>query len=216
MLEQPRICAKNCYASTALSNPLAGAWDRLSTYIQYQGQANWRRAKNPGQTVWDFVSGTIFIEEASAFEAILIEDGELLNRGQFCGVEMECITGVSVVPGQDALATGHLVRFGGNNPSPQLVAHEAQHVFDIESVAVSVSMFRTRLAAGATGNVVVTVFKRISQPFSPAVSVGGSSGELPGWLCSHRLGSGGFVGCLRWFCAGCLSGGWRCCSPESL
>lgn len=103
--------------------------DRAVTFGVYVLDTAKRRADNPMQTVWDFVSGTIALEELSAAEAVLLRGGELKRDGGYCGIEAVCITGVATP--EAAITLGHSIIFEAS-PTQPLVAHEMQHVYDIE------------------------------------------------------------------------------------
>ena len=107
-------------------------WDRESTWLQYQGQANWRRAKNWRQTVWDGVTLNVLAEDAVATYQILVKDAELLNDGA-CGSEASCFTGAwgpSIQGGENdgkhaAITIGHTVSIPDDVfISPKLIDHE--------------------------------------------------------------------------------------------
>lgn len=130
-------------------------WDRGSTLAVYGWDTTVRRVTNPGQTVWDIATGTALTEDLSAAEGILVEDGELVRDGEYCGDDAACLTGVSVPGGADAITTGHTVRFSDEDaPQDDLVAHEMQHVLDIEDVGAVgfygsyLTEYLTRRAAG--------------------------------------------------------------------
>jgi hypothetical protein len=117
------------------------AGNRFSNLSQYLTQSMQRRWDNPGQTVRDCLSGTCLVEDVSAFEAILVEGGELYNGGPYCGSHATCILGVQA--GYEAMTTGHTVRFSDSRPpSDSLTAHEMQHVCDIEGIG-SVGFYTT-------------------------------------------------------------------------
>jgi hypothetical protein len=115
---------------------VSGAYNRTSTLVTYEFDATVRRASNPLQSTWDFFSGTTEIEQFSALETIVFDDARLYKNGRYCGQEAECFTGSDAFGGAaDATTTGHTIRISGTkSPSKTLVAHEMQHVYDIESV----------------------------------------------------------------------------------
>ncbi|MDN5855597.1 MAG: hypothetical protein L0K86_22710, partial [Actinomycetia bacterium] len=134
-------------------------WDRGSTLAVYGWDTARRRVTNPGQTMWDYLTGTALVEDVSAAEGILVEDGELVRDGEYCGDDAACLTGVSVPGGADAITTGHTVRFSDEDaPQDDLVAHEMQHVLDIEDVGTAgfygsyLTEYLARRAAGQSHN----------------------------------------------------------------
>lgn len=109
-------------------------WDRGSTLAEYGWDTTVRRATNPLQTAFDFVTLTAPAEDIAAVEGIVVEDGELYHGGPYDG-EGAYLTGVSVPPGSDAITIGHTVRIGDEaTPDPSLIEHETQHVYDIEDI----------------------------------------------------------------------------------
>ncbi|UYM05884.1 hypothetical protein [Solicola gregarius] len=125
-----------------VTNVVGGAgeevWDRGSTLAVYGWDTSVRRVTNPGQTLWDIATGTALTEDLSAVEGIVGEDGELYREGPYCGDDAACLTGVSVPDGADAITTGHTIRVSEEgDPPDDLVAHEMQHVYDIEDVGAA-------------------------------------------------------------------------------
>ncbi len=131
-------------AGTALASRLADEarsrarsygerWHRRVTLGIYAWDAARRNLGNQWQTLKDPLA--VGIESASAVEAIMGEGGELKRDGPYCGKKAECITDVSAAPGRlDAFTTGHTIRFEDKDPTRTKVAHEMQHVYDIENV----------------------------------------------------------------------------------
>ncbi|MET0327056.1 MAG: hypothetical protein ABW219_17705 [Ilumatobacteraceae bacterium] len=126
-------------------------WDRASTYGQYLYESGTRMAGNPLQTMWDISSGTVFLEQLAAAEAILLEDGELYTDDDgLCGAEAECITGARPLPSSAATTFGHSIVFEEDDPSDRLVRHEMQHVDDIETFGAA--LFYTTYGANFAMN----------------------------------------------------------------
>ena len=109
-----------------------------------------RRVTNPAQTLWDGATGTTVLEDFAAIEGILGEDAELKRDGPYCGRKLSCLTGVSVLPGSTATTAGHTVRFADSDPEKKLVAHETQHVLDLEDTGGQ-AFYRSYIADYALG-----------------------------------------------------------------
>lgn len=110
-----------------------GAVDRGTTYTAYQASEWWRRAKDPGQTIHDLATGTFFVEEAAAAYIIGVDNADLYWDGAYCGEHGACFTGLDGLPSR-GITLGHTVLFRSQDPDAGLIAHEFQHVFDIETV----------------------------------------------------------------------------------
>lgn len=105
---------------------------------------------NPAQMIWDCVTLTCIAEDLSGGAAIVLEDGELYNRGDYCGTKAECITGVHAFE-HEANMIGHTARFSSEGPpDPELVAHELQHVYDTENLG-GIPFVAAYSAAGGIG-----------------------------------------------------------------
>jgi uncharacterized protein YukE len=104
---------------------------RLSEYGEYQVARGERRLRNPVQTAIDDLTLTGPLEFVVATDLILRGGGEFdgsIGAGQF-----EAITDVDPY-GAGGITLGHTVGFAQLTPRPDLVDHELQHVYDIESV----------------------------------------------------------------------------------
>lgn len=114
----------------------SGTFNRLATVINYEFDSLLRQGSNPLQSMWDLLSGTTVIEQLSAVETIVMDDAHLYDKGPYFGREAECFTGSDAFGGRAAATTtGHTIRISGTDaPSRSLVAHEMQHVYDIENV----------------------------------------------------------------------------------
>lgn len=119
---------------TPLSSLMVAAWDRVSTFLQYEWETMGRLLRDPLQAIRDIRTGTFFLEQFAAAESILVEDGELFHPDDPRFGDATYITGVATPAGSDAITLGHTVRISGDEPSPDLIAHEYQHVVDIEDV----------------------------------------------------------------------------------
>lgn len=121
---------------------LTEAWERMVTLADYAIQTGVRRWRNPLQSMWDLLTLTIPLEDVSAALAILVDGGQLYDDGPYCGTEASCIVGTWAPDGAAAITLGHTVLYTDPNPPAWgtderwdgLVAHEMQHVYDIESV----------------------------------------------------------------------------------
>jgi len=112
-----------------------GVYNRGATLITYGFNSAVRQGSNPLQSTWDLLTGTTVFETFSAIETIVFDDARLYKEGPYCGREAECFTGSDTLLGHGATTTGHTVRFQGTGPpADDLVAHEMQHVYDIENV----------------------------------------------------------------------------------
>ena len=110
--------------------------DRGSTYVQYLVQSSSRRANNPLQTIWDTVTLTTAAETVSAWEAIVVEDGELVMDDKYCGREFECIQGVYTTNESDGSAwtIGHTARYKTDGDlEVGTVIHELDHTYNFEN-----------------------------------------------------------------------------------
>gem|GEM_PF-6709399 len=123
------------HASAVVSN----AWDRGSTWVQYEAQVAWRRARDPLQALRDDSSLTSIAENATGSFQILAGAAELYNEGKYCGDAGECLIGDGVFQPHDsdggpmAITIGHTVTFGEiTRPSKGLVEHEFTHVLQYE------------------------------------------------------------------------------------
>lgn len=121
--------------------PVSEAWHRADTFIDYEKEAMARRLRNPKQTMKDLRTLTIFTEEATAFESIVIEGGELYHgdENNYCGEVASCIYDVALPEGKYGMTIGHTIRFSADNPADiddKEVAHEVQHVFDTETLGM--------------------------------------------------------------------------------
>ena len=112
----------------------SGVYHRGATLVNYEFDSFVRRTSNPLQSMWDDFSGTTLIEQFSALETVAFDDARLYKQGPYCGREAECFTGSDAFGGKDATTTGHTIRFSAKIPLESTVAHEMQHVYDIESV----------------------------------------------------------------------------------
>ncbi len=118
------------------------AWDATTDVVgegahrvfelgQYTLDATGRRLTNPLQTLIDGATLTLPLETLVATGSILAGGGEYdssIGDGQF-----EAITG-SAFHVDGAITLGHTVIFDVDHPSDDLIEHEQQHVYDIESI----------------------------------------------------------------------------------
>ncbi len=121
----------------ALDDPMTKLFDRATTWVQYEAMANWRRVQNLPQSGWDAVTATILLEEGVAAYQIWLNDAELLNEGDYCGTEAECLTGGRTPWGStSAITLGHTVTAGVDMDAfdAGVIEHEMQHVYDIENL----------------------------------------------------------------------------------
>ena len=115
---------------------------RFSELGEYLGDAGKRRLTNPIQTLIDDATLTGPLESVVATGSILLGGGEYdpsIGDGQF-----EAITG-SAFHVDGAITLGHTVIFDVDHPSDDLIEHEQQHVYDIESIGAQ-SFYATYLA----------------------------------------------------------------------
>ena len=104
---------------------------RFSELGEYAAARAERRFRNPVQTIIDDLTLTSPLEVIAATDLILRGGGEFedsVGNGEF-----EAITDVNPY-GAGGITLGHTVGFKREEPDPFLVAHELQHVYDIESV----------------------------------------------------------------------------------
>lgn len=109
--------------------------DRGGTWIHYSWDTGWRRISDPLQTIKDIRTGTVLAEDIAAAQGILGEDAEIYEPADPRLRGATYLVGASAPSGADAITIGHTVRIADpGTPSPDLVAHEYQHVKDIEDV----------------------------------------------------------------------------------
>jgi hypothetical protein len=105
-------------------------WDRGSTAAVY----TWDTARRRSGSDIGRDPVTALFEDVVAYSYILGQDGELKRDGDYCGEVAACITGVTPLGGASATTFGHTIAFEADRPQNSLIAHEIQHVFDIEAV----------------------------------------------------------------------------------
>ena len=124
------------------SGVVADAWGPISDFGSEVGHRFWelgeygwaqgtRRLTNPVQTFIDDMTLTGPFETLVATVAILGLGGEFeagIGDGQFEGIH-----GTSIAP-DGAITLGHTVIFDNPMPSDNLIEHEQQHVYDVESI----------------------------------------------------------------------------------
>jgi hypothetical protein len=105
------------------------AWQMTATTVVYEYDVARRYANDPGQAVKDVVTGTAFAEQAWA--GINIRAGATLKRdGEYCSGAANCF--VNGLSPKDATTIGHTEAYSDAKPGDALIAHETQHVFDVE------------------------------------------------------------------------------------
>ena len=115
-----------------IDNVAAAAWERTATFGTYLWDWGRRNVKNPLQLLKDIVGGTVALEIVAAAVAIIGGGGRLRRRGPYCGSEAECIIGASAP--RDAITLGHSVILDAEKPHYNVIAHEIQHVYDMENM----------------------------------------------------------------------------------
>jgi hypothetical protein len=115
-----------------VGNVTAEAWERTASVGTYLWDWGKRNLKNPLQLLKDIVGGTVALEIVAAAVAIIGGGGRLRRRGPYCGSEAECIIGASAP--RDAITLGHSVIFDAEDPFDEIIAHEIQHVYDMENL----------------------------------------------------------------------------------
>lgn len=113
---------------SAFGSEAGHRFTELGEYLWANGK---RRLTNPVQSIIDDMTLTGPFELLVGTGAILGLGGEFesgFGNGQFEGIH-----GTSIAP-DGAITLGHTVIFDSATPSANLIEHEQQHVYDIESV----------------------------------------------------------------------------------
>ena len=125
-------------------------WDRGSTHAVYEWDVANRLVRHPRSANFD--PFTVGLEQVTAAVEVWQSDAELKRDGRFCGSHTaECFIGGNTLGDAGGTTFGHSVVFkakdGRTEVSEQLVAHEFQHVADIDSIGGSA--FYSTYAANA-------------------------------------------------------------------
>lgn len=107
--------------------------DRGSTMLDYAVRTADRRIEHPIQTLVDVASGTAFAEDVTAGLQIGVGDAEIVDTPY--GNDAVFLTNAWAPFEGGAITIGHTVSVNSTAPpSPSLIDHEMQHVYDVEDV----------------------------------------------------------------------------------